>query len=122
VSGPPALLGSESDETIEYARRQGYSPSLFRPLPSNSDSTRVETALIGKYLREHGAKRIILVTSNYHTRRAAKLMRKQNPDLEVTVVPAPDPFFTPGTWWKTRTGQKTFLLEWMKTMATALGV
>jgi uncharacterized SAM-binding protein YcdF (DUF218 family) len=122
VSGPPNLLGPESDATIEYARRQGYSGSLFRPLPSNSNSTRVETAFIGKYLREHGAKKIILVTSNYHTRRAAKLIRKQNPDIRVIVVPAPDPFFSPGTWWQTRNGQKTFLFEWMKTVATALGI
>ena len=114
VSGPPYLLGPESDETIEYARRRGYSRSLFRALPSSADSTRTETAIIGKYLREHGVKKIILVTSNYHTRRAAKLMRKQNS--------APDPFFTPGTWWKTRSGQKTFLFEWMKTAATALGI
>ena len=122
VSGPPHLLGPESDETIEYARRQGYNSSLFRPLPSAVNSTRSETALIGKYLREHGAKKIILVTSNYHTRRAAKLMRKQNPQIWVVVVPAPDPFFAPDTWWKTRNGQKTFLFEWMKTVATALGV
>ena len=122
VSGPPNLLGPESDETIEYARRQGYSTSLFRPLPSNADSTRTETALIGKYLQAHGAKKIILVTSNYHTRRAAKLMRKQNPGVWTVVVPAPDPFFTPSGWWKTRSGQKTFLFEWMKTVATELGI
>ncbi len=122
ASGPPHLLGPESDETIEYARRQGYSPSLFRPLPSSADSTRSETAIIGKYLREQGIKKILLVTSNYHTRRAAKLMRRQNPRVWVVVVPAPDPFFTPSTWWKTRSGQKTFLFEWMKTVATALGI
>ena len=122
VSGPPNLLGPESDETIEYARRQGYSSSIFRPLPSSSNSTRSETAFIGQYLREHGVRRIILVTSNYHTRRAAKLMRKQNPGIQVVVVPASDPFFTPSTWWQTRNGQKTFLQEWTKTVATVLGV
>ena len=122
VSGPPHLLGPESDETIEYARRQGYSPSLFRPLPSNADSTRTETAILGQYLREHGIKKILLVTSNYHTRRAAKLIRKQNPGIWVVVVAAPDPYFTPSAWWRTRNGQRTFLYEWLKTAATAFGV
>lgn len=122
VSGPPHLLGPESDETIEYARRQGYQTSIFRPLPSGADSTRSETSFLGQYLREHGIRKILLVTSNYHTRRAAKLMRKQNPDIWTVVVPAPDLFFTPGTWWRTRNGQKTFMYEWMKTVATALGV
>jgi hypothetical protein len=37
------------------------------------------------------------------------------------VIAAPDLFFTPRTWWKTRTGQKTFLLEWLKTGSTWLG-
>ncbi|MBV9306541.1 MAG: YdcF family protein [Acidobacteriaceae bacterium] len=122
VSGPHHLLGPESDETIEYAHRQGYETSIFRPLPSGSDSTRSETAFLGQYFREHGIRKVLLVTSNYHTRRAAKLMRKQNPDIWTVVVPAPDPFFTPNTWWQTRNGQKTFMYEWMKTAATALGV
>ena len=122
VSGPPHLLGPESNETIEYARRRGYSPSLFRPLPSRANSTRSETAIIGQYLREHSVKKLILVTSNYHTRRAAKLMRQASPGIWVVVVPAPDPFFSPSTWWKTRNGQRTFLLEWTKTVATALGI
>jgi uncharacterized SAM-binding protein YcdF (DUF218 family) len=91
-------------------------------LPSNADSTRTEAGIIGKYLREHHIRKMLLVTSNYHTRRAAKLMRKQNPAVWVVVVAAPDPFFRPSTWWRTRSGQKTFLFEWMKTAATALGI
>ncbi len=122
VSGPKSLLGHESDMTIEYAERRGYPASLFRPLPHNLNSTRSETAFIGKYLREHGIHKILLVTSNYHTHRAAYLMRKQNPGLQVVAVAAPDAFFTPGGWWQSRDGQKTFLLEWMKTVATRLGI
>jgi uncharacterized SAM-binding protein YcdF (DUF218 family) len=122
VSGPPSLLGPESDETIEYARRQGYPVSLFHPLANGLSSTRSETEFIGNYLRAQHVRKILLVTSNYHTRRAARLMRKQNPGLQVIAVPAPDPYFTPSTWWKTRDGQKTFLFEWMKTVATSLGV
>jgi uncharacterized SAM-binding protein YcdF (DUF218 family) len=122
VSGPVKLLGHESDATIEYARRQGFPDSLFRPLPNNADSTRSEAQFIGSYLRAHGLNRILLVTSNFHTRRAAWLMRHENPGLQVDVVPAPDPRFTPNAWWKSRTGQKTFLIEWIKTVATWLGL
>ena len=121
VSGPLTLLGHESDNMIEYARRNGLPNSLFTPLPHNKASTRAETAYLGQVLTSRGARQIILVTSLYHTRRAAKLMRLQNPSLHVIVVPAPDPFFSPGTWWHTRTGQKTFVYEWLKTVATALG-
>jgi len=122
VSGPTSLLGHESDTTIEYARRKGFPDSLFRPLPNNTDSTRSEAQFIGAWLRDQGIHKILLVTSNFHTRRAAGLMRRENPGLEVDVVPAPDPNFTPDTWWKTRSGEKTFLIEWLKTVATWLGL
>ena len=122
VSGPPQLLGYEADMTIEFARQKGYQASLFKPLRLNVNSTRTETAAIGKYLREHGIHKIDLVTSNYHTRRAAKLMRKQNSDIQAIAVAAPDPFFTQDGWWKTRNGLKTFFDECLKTVAVDLGV
>ncbi len=121
VSGPPTLLGHESDNTIEYARRKGYPVSIFHPVENDLNSTRSESKFLGKYLKAHNIRKILLVTSNYHTRRAAKLMRTENPRLDVIVTPAPDPNFTPSTWWKTRDGKKTFLYEWLKTFATALG-
>ena len=122
VSGPEIYGGHESDFTIAYAVRRGFPPSLFHTLENNSDSTRSETAMLGDYLRQHGMHSILLVTSNYHTKRAARLFRRQNPDLTVYVEPAPDPFFSPDSWWTTRTGQKTFLMEWTKTVATAVGL
>jgi len=114
-----SLPGCQS--TIGYAESKGYPASLFRELPNHSDSTRSETKFLGRYFREKGIHSILLVTSNYHTRRSGRLMRNQNPDLQTTVIAAPDLFFTPRTWWKTRTGQKTFLLEWLKTGSTWLG-
>ena len=85
------------------------------------NSTREETQYVGKYLKEQGIHRILLVTSNFHTRRAGWLMRKQNPWLRVVVV-ATDSSFTPSTWWKSREGRKVLLLEWMKMVATWLGI
>jgi len=124
VSGPKTLMGHESDYEIQYAESKGYPASMLRgvDLPPNINSTRAETAYLGKYLREHGINNILLVTSNFHTARAARLMRGQNRWLHVRVVAAPDPDFTPDGWWRTRNGQKTFVLEWMKTIATAFGV
>ena len=122
VSGPVYLNRHECDYTIQYAKDEGYPASLFRPLPTEADSTRSEAAYAGRYLRSHAIHHILLITSNYHTRRAAYLMRRQNPDLRVEVVSAPDPYFSPATWWQTRTGQKTFALEWAKVITSRLGM
>jgi len=123
VSGPVTLLGHDSDQTIVYAGRKGYPASMFEavPLRSTSESTRSEAQYIGRQLVSQEIKSIDLVTSLYHTRRAAWLWRKENPELRINVVPAPDPYFTPEAWYKTREGQKTFILEWTKTLASHLG-
>ena len=116
-------FGSASCQpSINYAIEKGFSAKLFRDFPNNADSTREEAAKIDSYLKQHDVHSILLVTSNFHTRRAAALMRAQDSNVRVSVVPAPDPYFGPGTWWKSRNAQKTFLLEWMKTIATWLGM
>ena len=124
VDGPKVLGGYESDATVKFAEQNGYPEALFHPLllPNGVNSTRAESQYVGLFLKQEKVNKILLVTSNYHTRRAASLMRKTNPSLWVVVVAASDQFFTPGSWWKTREGQKTFLLEWMKTVAAWLGL
>jgi uncharacterized SAM-binding protein YcdF (DUF218 family) len=121
VSGPSNLMGSEADATIEYARRQGYPVSLFRPIPHTADSTRSETLILGDELKREGVHKILLVTSNYHTRRAARLFRKQVSWLDIRVIAAPDKLFVPDSWWKTRGGQKQFFFEWLKTFSAWVG-
>ncbi len=124
VDGPVLLVGHASDSTIQYAEQQGFPQSFFRPLelPKEVDSTASEAKYVGSTLRRSGVKAILLVTSNYHTRRAARFMRAANPWLKVTVVAAPDPFFSADGWWKNRNGKKTFLLETTKTITEMGGV
>ncbi len=126
VSGPPSLIGYSSGEEVQFAEQHGYAASLFREvhLPAEAESTRTEEDFVGKILRAQGIKSILLVTSNYHTKRAVKLWRRENPAIAVAVVPSVDParYFTPQTWWKTRPGQKMFLLEWLKTISVVLGI
>lgn len=123
VSGPSEIYGlHESDLAIPFAVRHGYPESYFVALPNDARSTVAEAqVVIGELRREH-AQRIDLVTSNFHTRRAGSIYRAAASDLEFHVVGAPDPYFTPDGWWKTRDGRKTFAFEWMKTVATWLGM
>ncbi len=127
VSGPPRLVGYESTDEVLFAEQQGKFPaSLFREvhLPASAESTKSEAAYLGPYLAGQGIHSILLVTSNYHTRRAAKLWRSENPKIPVAVVPSVDPhrYFTPDGWWKTRPGRKRFFYEWMKTVAVDFGL
>lgn len=118
ISGPNGMYGNyESDLAIPFAVKAGYPESYFIPLRHEARSTEAEARVVVDKLHEMGAKRVILVTSNYHTRRAGLIFRRTAPDLTFFVVAAPDEYFKPDSWWRDREASKTFLYEWMKTVA-----
>jgi uncharacterized SAM-binding protein YcdF (DUF218 family) len=121
VSGTPLLLTNEAELNIAFAVARGYQAKYFRPFERDTDSTRDESSLIAAELRSEGVHSVLLVTNNYHTRRAGALMRKAAPFLRVRTIAAPDRYFTPDGWWKTRSGQRIFLYEWLKTFSAWLG-
>lgn len=123
VSGPSGAYGMhETDLAIPFAVRHGYAESYFVPLLNDDRSTRDEASDVLAALDKWHAHRIDIVTSDYHTRRAGKIYHAKAPGLEIHMVAAPDLYFTPDGWWKNREGRKTFLLEWMKTVANWIGM
>ena len=127
VSGTSGEYGlHETDLAIPFAVRHGYPASYFVALPNDARSTRDEASDVLAALSKLNVHRIDIVTSDYHTRRAGNIYRAWVPKLatglEIHMVAAPDVYFTPDGWWKNRDGRKTFLLEWMKTVATWLGL
>ncbi|HLK18511.1 MAG TPA: YdcF family protein [Bryobacteraceae bacterium] len=123
ISGPAGVYGHyESDLAIEMAAKQGYPASYFVAFHNDSKSTASESEAIVSELRRRNVHSIDLVTSNYHTRRAGRTFRNLAPGIAVHVVAAPDQYFTANAWWKEREGRKTFLIEWMKTVASWIGL
>ena len=117
VSGPSGFYGRyECDLAIPYAVAAGYPETYFEHFENEARSTADEARALAPKLRALGVKRALLVTSDYHTRRAGGAFRRIAPDLEWIVIAAPDDNFTPGGWWHSREGRKTFLGEWMKTV------
>ena len=123
VSGPDGAYGLyESDLAIPFAVKHGYPESYFAAVKNEARSTRAEAVALLPEIRREGIRRLLLVTSNYHTRRAARIFREVAPDLTIVVVGAPDRNFTPQGWWRNREAQKTFVTEWEKTIAGWLGI
>jgi hypothetical protein len=89
-------------------------------------STREESFVLLRELRQRGVHSVILVTSEYHTARAARTFRDAERALgfrlEMRMVAAPDRYFQAASWWRNREGRKTALGEWEKTIAYALGM
>jgi uncharacterized SAM-binding protein YcdF (DUF218 family) len=123
VSGPTGMYDyAECDLEIPFAVRRGYPESYFVRFEHRARSTGEEAEVVVPELWRLGAKTVLLVTSDYHTRRAGRIFRKAAPDLTFDVVAAPDPYFTASAWWKNREGRKTFAIEWMKTVAEWFGI
>ena len=123
VSGPPCCYGqNESDLAIDFAVRRGFAAGLFVKAPHAGQSTRDEAQILTALVRELGARSFLLVTSDYHTRRAGSLFRKQSQGLEMHVVAAPDQFFHYDSWWRSREASRLFYMEWSKHAAEFLGI
>ena len=123
VSGPSGHYGyHECDLAIPFAVKAGYPESYFLHLESDARSTQEEAREAIARLRQMGVHKVLLVTSDYHTRRAGKIYRSAAPDLQFVVVSAPDRYFTAGGWWHNRQGEKIAFNEWTKTLTEPFGI
>ncbi len=123
VSGPECCYANvESDLAIAFAVRNGCPADWFISFPIEALSTRDEARDLLAELRRRGARRFIIVTSNYHTRRAGRIWARIADRSSFRVVAAPDKYFRPGDWWHSREARKTVFIEWSKTFATWAGL
>jgi uncharacterized SAM-binding protein YcdF (DUF218 family) len=118
VSGPPCCYGAhESDLAIPFAVKHGYPVDWFVPLRFEGFSTKDEARAVMAELKRLRVRRFLVVTSDYHTRRAGSIYRALAPPGSFRMIAAPDWAFTPDGWWRTREGEKQAFYEWMKTFA-----
>jgi uncharacterized SAM-binding protein YcdF (DUF218 family) len=82
--------------------------------PITGDSTDEEAGHVADCLRTTGARRVLLVTSDYHTRRAFQIVRVRLPQYQWSVSAAHNRYDFGVNWWQHREWAKTALLEWTK--------
>lgn len=81
-------------------------------LTHTAENTREEAVEAARLIRTRGWKRVLVVTSNYHARRARFIFERVLPaNVTLRVSSARDSDFDPSNWWQTRQGQKLFLTE-----------
>jgi uncharacterized SAM-binding protein YcdF (DUF218 family) len=90
----------------------GVPSASIVPLANRAENTREEAGEVAKLIRARGWKRVIIVTSNYHTRRTRFIYSRVLPsNVTFRVSSARDSDFDPSHWWQTRLGQKLFFNE-----------
>ena len=81
-------------------------------LKHRAGNTREEAEEASRLIQARGWKRITVVTSNYHARRARFIFERVLPgSVSLRVSGARDSEFDPSRWWETRQGRKLFMLE-----------
>ena len=87
------------------------------------DSTLQEAKAVAPCIQEHHWQSIVIVTSNYHTRRAGILWRRvirREPKIYVWIEGVTDSEFQQ-PWWRHRQAGKIWLMETTKLLWTELG-
>jgi uncharacterized SAM-binding protein YcdF (DUF218 family) len=91
---------------------RGVPKKAIVPFAHDAPNTLEELRDLNDFVQKHRWKQIMIVTSNYHTRRTRYLARHVfPPTIEVQVISAPDVNYDPDSWWRTREGLKLYLHE-----------
>jgi uncharacterized SAM-binding protein YcdF (DUF218 family) len=77
-------------------------------------STAAEADDVGRCLQSVDAHRVLIVTSDFHTRRSLTILRHRLPQYEFSVTAARDPAHFGESWWTNREWAKVTFDEWMK--------
>lgn len=77
-------------------------------------STNAEADDVSRCLQSMGAHRVLIVTSDYHTRRALLIFRHRLPQYQFSVAAARGPKSFGDAWWTNREWAKATFDEWLK--------
>jgi hypothetical protein len=77
-------------------------------------STKAETEDVARCLPQLHAHKVLLVTSNYHTRRSLSIFRRQLPQYDFSVAAALDRQQFDPAWWRQRQWAKLNFDEWTR--------
>jgi uncharacterized SAM-binding protein YcdF (DUF218 family) len=90
---------------------RGVPAAAILPFPHRAANTLEESQALRGLVISRGWRRVLVVTSNYHTRRARYIFQRVFPtEVTVLMISAADSDYDPDRWWETRQGRKLFFL------------
>lgn len=114
------FLDKECAMAAEYAESLAAGAAV-EPFCFEAASTAEEAAIVDRELVARGVESAIVVTSNFHTRRARMIFRDATSGaVRYAFAAAPTPGFDPDRWWLSRSGKKTLVLEYLKLLNSSL--
>jgi uncharacterized SAM-binding protein YcdF (DUF218 family) len=120
LSGPPYQDRPEGEAAEDFLVEKGYPRALFQVFAHHAGSTITEAQAIRGELDRRQVKRVLLVTSSYHSRRATIVLTLFCPGVRFISVPAADSHYHVAEWWNDDSSRKLFFSEWAKIAGSVL--
>lgn len=114
VPADAKIYGSTYVQLAEKWAAEQPQASALSICPTHGLSTKEESLEAGECLRKFEAKSVLLVTSDFHTRRALSIFQRELPDWTFSVAAAYDEEQFGVPWWKHRQWAKTNVDEWLR--------
>jgi hypothetical protein len=120
---PRMFLDVESGNMIYDQRLTDLAQKYLNTLPDaprlsvcpiTGLSTNAETDDVRRCLEPLGAHRVLIVTSEFHTRRALSIFRRRLPQYQFSAAAARDPTHFGTAWWSRREWAKVTFDEWVR--------
>jgi uncharacterized SAM-binding protein YcdF (DUF218 family) len=106
------FLNQNYENYLKVIEGYGVPADHFIRVESYVNDTLDEMQAIKKFAQSRGWKSLLIVTSNFHTRRAKMVSRYvMEPDIRVTMVAASKDSFDPSTWFESQASTRTFVIE-----------
>jgi uncharacterized SAM-binding protein YcdF (DUF218 family) len=107
----------EHEIVLEVLRYMKVPQECVSVLDGYNESTVAEARRYLDYMQCHRLNRLIVVTSNFHSRRSRLIFRRifRGSDITVMIHPGPPSFeFNPDGWWTRRENYRNLLFEYQK--------
>ncbi|MEA1916758.1 MAG: YdcF family protein [Campylobacterota bacterium] len=110
------LLQSEQDEYLSVLNAYDVNATIIKSTKGGATSTFDEAYDLVEYLKTHKAKKIIILTDEFHTARAhyafKKVFNTHNiKDVELNMAAAPNVIFNTTNWYKKESGLQSYITE-----------
>jgi len=114
-------INTGGDNNLRILHGLGVPPDRIIRVESTVESTFDEMRRIRELVERKGWKSLLVVTSNYHTRRTRLIARYVfGRAVDIAVVSSNHGGMERQSWWKNRDDQRTFLIEFEKLVAYTL--
>jgi uncharacterized SAM-binding protein YcdF (DUF218 family) len=115
----PILEHVYSQQVLE---KLGVPTNVIHVIPARNNNTATEMKTIAAYAKQRGTRRLILVTSSYHSRRVRSLWHQLVGDSPQAIVQFTEAEpFNAGRWWRDTADAWTVSREWFGLLNAWLG-